>query len=119
MSPDQQIALVPGVFSAPVNQYGLLQDYFDYADQWNEVCDLPLGSRGVTGLYDGCRIWIVAGWLADNYTDPKGTQYVGMLARLTPVVTPALHAKVEVTVEARATFAPGGRDDQTKLRCIP
>jgi len=72
--PDQQLALVPGVFSAPVNQGPFLAAYFSYANTLNQTCNLPLGSRGVTGSYDGCRVWIVLGWLSGNYN-----QYVGML----------------------------------------
>jgi hypothetical protein len=76
--PDQQLALIPGVFSAPVHQGPLLASYFGYADSMNQACNLPLGSRGVTGIYDGCPVWIVMGWLSGNYTDGN-TQYVGML----------------------------------------
>lgn len=61
--PDQQLALIPGTFSAPTNQAPYLQDYLDYATHMNQTCNLPLGSRGVTGIYDGCPVWIVMGYL--------------------------------------------------------
>jgi hypothetical protein len=75
---DQQLALTPGVFSAPANQLPYLADYFNYANSMNQSCNLPLGSRGVTGIYDGCTIWAVLGFLAGN-TSEGSTQYLGML----------------------------------------
>src|SRR4051812_36692624 len=35
-----------------------LQGYFNYADYMNQNCNLPLGERGVTGVFDGCPVWI-------------------------------------------------------------
>jgi len=74
---DQQLALIPGTFYYPESaadepgavstQAGLLKKYFDYADYQNQSCDLPWGSRGRTGSFDGCRVWIVMGWLAGNF----------------------------------------------------
>jgi hypothetical protein len=86
-TPQQQLALVPGTFyregpgvpvvqSIPSEQAAYLQGYFDYANNANQTCNLPLGSRGVTGSYDGCRVWAVMGWLAPNLKDGN-TQYVG------------------------------------------
>lgn len=75
--PDQQMALVPGTFyrqgkDNPSIQASYLYGYFDYANNANQNCNLPLGSRGVTGYFDGCRIWMVMGWLAFNWTEYKG-----------------------------------------------
>jgi hypothetical protein len=63
----QQLALVPGTFyregvDNQQVQASYLPGYFAYADSLNESCDLPAGRVGVTGLWDGCAIWIVAGW---------------------------------------------------------
>ena len=77
--PDQQFALIPGVFSAPKNQGQYLQTYFDAANNMNQTCNLPLGDRGVTGYFDGCPVWIVLGFLSGNNTLPNGTLYVGLL----------------------------------------
>jgi hypothetical protein len=77
--PGQQFALIPGVFSAPTNQGQYLQSYFDYGDYMNQTCSLPLGSRGVTGIYDGCPVWVILGFLAPNNTLPNGTVYLGLL----------------------------------------
>lgn len=79
--PDQQLALIPGVYSAPQSQEGYLQGYFDYANNNNQSCNLPLGSRGVTGIFDGCPVWIVLGWLSNDCTPANcgGTAFSGML----------------------------------------
>jgi hypothetical protein len=83
--PDQQLALLPGVYHAPVDQLTHLQGFFDYANQTNTdpntgqlSCNLPLGPRGVTGIFDGCPMWIVLGWFSGNIT-VGNTTYVGML----------------------------------------
>lgn len=80
--PDQQVALIPGTFyrlgkDNPARQASYLQDYFDYANNANQNCNLPYGERGVTGNFDGCRVWMVMGWLAENYSE-GGTFFVGM-----------------------------------------
>lgn len=76
--PDQQVALIPGVFSSipAAQQIGFLQGYFGYANNANQTCTLPLGSRGVTGIGDGCPVWIVMGFLP--YDDPADN-ILGML----------------------------------------
>jgi hypothetical protein len=73
-TPQQQLALIPGTFSG---QESFLQGYFDYANA-NQRCNLSLGSRGATGSFDGCLIWIVMGFPAQTFTQ-NGTTYVGVL----------------------------------------
>jgi hypothetical protein len=78
-TPQQQLALVPGTFFVPgtddpATQASYLQGYFDYANSMNSNCNLSLGTRGSTFNFDGCRVWIVMGWLAGNYD-----VYVGLL----------------------------------------
>lgn len=67
-TPYQQLALVPGTFTGPENHTGdnareWLQSHFDYATLMNSVCNLPHGPTGKTGYYDGCPVWMVAGWM--------------------------------------------------------
>jgi hypothetical protein len=65
----QQLALVPGTFTGGANnQTGAsgasrLSGFFAYAASMNQRCDLPLGPTGMTGSYDGCPVWMVAGWI--------------------------------------------------------
>ena len=87
-TPHQQLALIPGTFyqqgdvplvqRIPSFQASYIQGYFDYANDANRSCNLSLGSRGVTGSFDGCPVWMVLGWLAGNYTDGSVT-YIGEL----------------------------------------
>lgn len=79
--PDQQVALIPGTFyregkDHPATQASYLQGYFDYANNANQNCNRPLGSRGQTGSFDGCPVWIVMGWLSHNATE-DGVEYIG------------------------------------------
>jgi hypothetical protein len=88
----QQLALVPGTYylipkvsppgpdpqDDPDSQASILQGYFDYANKLNQNCNLSLGPRGHTWNFDGCRVWIVMGWLAGNTTNGTG-EYVGEL----------------------------------------
>jgi hypothetical protein len=75
---DQQVALIPGVYSAPIpSQLMYLPAYLASGNNMNQTCNLPLGSRGVTGYFDGCPVWIVMGFLPYNTT--SGPLYVGML----------------------------------------
>jgi len=79
--PDQQVALIPGTFhirgkDKPAVQASYLKGYFDYANRMNRNCNLPLGSRGQTGSFDGCPVWMVMGWLSHNHTE-GGLEYVG------------------------------------------
>jgi hypothetical protein len=97
--PDQQLALIPGVFSAPVHQGPFLAAYFGYANSMNQTCNLPLGSRGVTGSYDGCPVWIVMGWLSGNYTDGN-TQYVGMLDTRSASIAAAWEGELELPLRS-------------------
>lgn len=74
-TPSQQLALFPGVFTQPANQSSqlpYLSSYFNYADNANQTCNLPLGSRGSTGIYDGCPVWIVMGWMTGDYEGYRG-----------------------------------------------
>ncbi|WP_129777984.1 hypothetical protein [Peristeroidobacter soli] len=71
----QQRALVPLVGSkqapnalAPASVAGWLPAYFEYAAYENQTCNLPLGPTGATGLFDGCPVWLIAGWPGVHYT---------------------------------------------------
>jgi hypothetical protein len=105
--PDQQLALIPGTFyrigiDSPSTQASYLQGYFDYANNANQSCTLSLGSRGVTGSFDGCPVWIVLGWLSGEYTNGN-TQYVGELdSRSAPI---AAAWRQEVALPLRADLA--------------
>lgn len=68
-TPYQQLALVAGTFTmegqsqAEIQHQALrLEGYFGYAASMNQSCELPLGRTGVTGLYDGCPVWMIAGF---------------------------------------------------------
>jgi len=81
--PDQQMALIPATHHRSGDTAAIrmgiavtLYDYFDYADEANESCDLPFGSRGLTGSFDGCRVWMILGWLAQNHSE-AGIGYIG------------------------------------------
>jgi hypothetical protein len=83
-NPGQQLALIPGTFhrtgtDSPPNaatSASYLQGYFDYANDANQSCNLPLGSRGATGSFDGCRVWIVLGFLTGTFTQDNNV-YMG------------------------------------------
>jgi len=65
----QQLALVPATAFAnddnPQAVADRLEGYFEYANAMNDDgCDMDPGRVGRTGNYDGCRIWIVAGWMS-------------------------------------------------------
>jgi hypothetical protein len=66
-TPYQQLAFIPGTFTDQqqnaVRAKTFLADFLFAADLYNAHCDLPLGPTGVTGMYDGCRVWMVAGWI--------------------------------------------------------
>jgi hypothetical protein len=68
-TPHQQLALVPGTFTGGWEQQtgeegaSRLSGYFKYAARMNRRCNLPLGPTGPSGIYDGCPVWIVAGWI--------------------------------------------------------
>jgi hypothetical protein len=107
--PHQQIALVPGTFwterRSRYEARRILYGYFDYANRMNRVCDLGFGRVGRTGNYDGCRVWIVAGWSAlpwyavlngIPYTEPTpGTRnYVGLLHPSSAPISDAWRAEL-------------------------
>ena len=52
-----------------------LQLYLNYANNMNQSCNLDLGPRGATGIYDRCLVWIVMGYLAGD----DGSGNVGLL----------------------------------------
>jgi hypothetical protein len=106
-TPHQQFALVPGVFSAPQSQLGALQEYFDYANSANQSCNLPLGPQGITGIYDGCPVWVVMGWLTLNYSP-----YVGIL------VEPASQAILNVW-QAEAALTPMTTTQLARASLLP
>jgi hypothetical protein len=71
----QQLALVIPVFTAgtpPSSRFSpqtaaqgvaRLTQYLAYAARKNRSCRLPLGPTGITGIYDGCPVWAVAGFI--------------------------------------------------------
>jgi hypothetical protein len=68
-TPYQQLALVAGTFTHGYNQQtgqqgaARLSGYFAYAADMNQQCDLPLGPSRISGIYDRCPVWMVAGWM--------------------------------------------------------
>ena len=80
----QQLALVPGTFTegydhqTPAQGAARLLGYFDYAASMNQRCELPLGPQGSTGFYDGCPIWMIAGWTGgvEPYPEDGSTYYL-------------------------------------------
>lgn len=66
-APSQQVALIPSVYSTNAQPEWVattrLPEFTAYAQSKNQTCNLPLGPSGSTGYYDGCPVWIVAGWL--------------------------------------------------------
>ena len=81
-TPYQQLALVPGTFCTDhgcAQQNSNLPNYFSQANTWNQTCNLSLGPRGRTDSYDGCRVWIVMGWLASQSYVLDNTTYYGEL----------------------------------------
>jgi len=82
-SPQQQLALVPGTYHgnglSDAAAAGNLPSYFSYAESQNQNCNLGFATTGRTGNFDGCRVWIVAGWLGPDYVDSGPTYYYGEL----------------------------------------
>ena len=84
--PQQQLALVPGTHyriggDSPSQAAARLQGYFDYANSVNQQCAMGVGRAGSTGNYDGCRVWIVAGWssIPAFPVPPDTPMYYGIL----------------------------------------
>jgi hypothetical protein len=77
----QQLALVPGTFTGGYEQQSgdqgawRLSGYFEYANTMNQSCNLPLGPAGKTGYYDGCPVWMVAGWMGGVTPPPGASNY--------------------------------------------
>jgi hypothetical protein len=81
--PQQQVALVPATAyklggPGPQATADIMQGYFDYANNMNQPCDMPPGRVGRTGVYDRCRVWVVAGWLSEPWY-PLDGNWVGLL----------------------------------------
>jgi hypothetical protein len=78
--PHQQLALIPGTHvssqQSEAQAIAALPQYFQYADSANQNCTLPLGPVGTTGFYDGCKVWIVAGWTGGAIEYHEGPNYV-------------------------------------------
>jgi hypothetical protein len=84
-NPQQQIALVPGTHyretgDRPSQAAARLQGYFAYANNLNEQCNIGLGRVGRTGNYDGCRVWVVTGWLAQPVYREASHAFYGLLS---------------------------------------
>lgn len=92
VKPSQQAALIPGVFSAPNNQLSYLQSFFQFANSLNQTCNLPVGSHGITGIYDGCPVWIVMGWM----TGVDGS-YTGIFENGSASILAAWQSEVALT----------------------
>ena len=78
----QQIALIPGTFfrkgvDVPEEQASLLQEFFDYASRLNEFCNPQNDSPSAGNEADPCVVWIVAGWLAEDYQDSNSVLWCG------------------------------------------
>ena len=87
----QQLALIPGtfrVYGANVVNATLAADwvsqYFDYANHMNASCTLPIGRTGVTKSFDGCPIWLVAGFSGDANTHQEQSPGVHWVSLLDP-----------------------------------
>jgi hypothetical protein len=102
--PDQQVALIPGVFSSfPAGQQNNFMDgYFSYASIANQTCNLPLGNRGVTGIGDRCLVWMVTGFLP--YDDPAD-KISGMLDTDQNAKNIASHWRAEVALPLSSSLA--------------
>ena len=97
-TPHQQQALIPGVFSAPTDQLDYLYGYIStvpgggYAYSANQTCNLPLGRQGITGIYDGCPVWIVMGWMTGNFEG-----YVGITEKSSQSILAYWQTQVALT----------------------
>ena len=97
-TPYQQIALIPGTFyrngrDNQNNQASFIPAFFDYANNANQTCNLPLPSRGVTGSFDGCLVWMVLGFAADTFNQ-NGNEYVCELDPRATVIRQVWEAEV-------------------------
>jgi hypothetical protein len=70
---DDVIISPGGYVDDPLQMSARLPAYFGYANDKNVSCDRPLGERGVTGNFDGCRVWVVAGYTRQS---PQDDEYV-------------------------------------------
>jgi len=117
---DQQVGLIPGTFyidGRSANQPGYvltqasyLQAYFDYANDMNQICNLPLGSRGSTGRFDGCPVWMVMGWLGGNHTQ-DGVTYIGELDQSSTAISNVWRGQLALPI--RSDLVPKATIERT------
>jgi hypothetical protein len=69
---DDVIISPGGYVDTPLQMALRLPAYFSYANDKNVSCNRPLGERGVTGNFDGCRVWVVAGY---TWQSPEDGDY--------------------------------------------
>lgn len=98
--PEQQMALAPATHHHPNDSRATrdsiasdLDGYFNYANDANQSCDLPLGSVWRTGIFDGCRVWMVMGWLAGDHVSTDGT-FIGLRNPASEVIAEAWKAEL-------------------------
>jgi len=76
-SPYQQLALVPGTFTSSKqsgqNAADWMSGYLVYAYYMNQECNLPLGPTRITGIYDRCPVWMIAGWMGGTRVLTEGS----------------------------------------------
>ncbi len=80
----QQIALVPATHhrigsDSDSQASARLKAFFNYANRLNQRCERPVGRVGRTGNYDGCPVWVVAGWLAQPVYEEASVVHHGLL----------------------------------------
>jgi hypothetical protein len=109
----QQIALVPATHhkigvDSDSHASARLHAFFRYADTLNQRCDRPLGRVGRTGNYDGCPVWIVAGWLAQPVYEEASIVHHGLLNESSSQIRSAWSSQLS----KRRRFGGRGLDEQ-------
>lgn len=116
----QQLALVPGTFVFPngsvdpVVQSEFLEEYFNYAANANQTCNLPPSSVGTTGIFDGCRVWLVAGFVFTDFTDCCQT-YIGLADPATVPIQAAWLAELSNPLLVPSSLATVLSSNQTSF----